>query len=131
MTAKLVQSLKENTLSRREVIQLWELYEYVQQARPNVYSILDRIRAASDLTRVLWLVNDADNPLLNLTAGIDANPKLRRLGFGALDQSATRVLAGDEIVSELVSDFLVYSNIAVDFSVLHTFSSEQYVGKRA
>jgi hypothetical protein len=99
----------------RDLDDLRELYTYLQtRSETEAEEIIRRIRTNHDPTVVLRLIKDADLLLEASMAGYRGAEasELRRLDAGALQRSSLKVVArpwtvvaGDGVVSELVSKF--------------------------
>jgi len=100
----------------RDLDDLHELYKYLQtRSEVEVAEIVNRIRTNRDPLAVLRLIKDADMLLeASMTGyrGAEAS-EIRRLDADALQRSSLKVaarpwtvIAGDGVVSELVSAFL-------------------------
>jgi len=115
----------------RDLDDLQELYRYLQtRSEPEVAEIVRRIRTSGDPLAVLRLIKDADILLEASMAGYRGAEasELRRIDADAFRRSSLKVvarpwtvIAGDGVVSELVSTFF-----AIEQPFFGTFVDEAY-----
>lgn len=104
---------RENVELNEELSELRELFNLLHTRAPeDALVILDRIRSTNDPISVLHFVRQADILLPNPSSRGSQSSRVQKLDAEALSHSAIHIparpwttLAGDGIVSELVSGF--------------------------